>query len=74
MYLLNTTTLRLEHFVANVPYYVILSHTWGFGEVTFDDIHEDHAKAMSGYKKVRRCCQRAVADGFKYVRKQVLRL
>ncbi|KAF2655277.1 HET-domain-containing protein [Lophiostoma macrostomum CBS 122681] len=66
MYLLDTTTLRLEHFVSNIPYYVILSHTWGEGEVTFDDIHKEYARDMPGYDKVRRCCQQAVADGFKY--------
>ena len=38
MRLINTETLELhEFFDAAVPSYVILSHTWGSEEVTFQD-------------------------------------
>jgi hypothetical protein len=47
--------------------YVILSHTWGDGEVTFDDIDQPRARSMAGYKKIQRCCQQAMEDGFDYV-------
>jgi len=67
MRLLNTTTLKLRFFVQDVPPYVILSHTWGEGEVTFDDIDKPQAKEMAGYDKIARCCQQAVLDGFEWV-------
>jgi hypothetical protein len=66
MRLLNTTTLKLCFFLQNVPPYVILSHTWGDDEVTFDDIEKPHAKEMAGYDKIIRCCQQAVLDGFEW--------
>ncbi|ORY06249.1 hypothetical protein BCR34DRAFT_590679 [Clohesyomyces aquaticus] len=55
MRLLNTSTLRLEYFMNDAPPYVILSHTWGDGEVTFDDIHEPLATSMPGYVKIANC-------------------
>lgn len=64
MRLLNTTTLELVNFIKDVPQYVILSHTWGDGEVTFDDIDKPYAKDLAGYRKIVHCCQQAVIDGF----------
>lgn len=61
MHLLNTETLKLRYIVANVPEYVILSHTWGEGEVLFDDIDEPYVMSMAGYEKG---CQQAREDGF----------
>ncbi|KAF2446834.1 HET-domain-containing protein, partial [Karstenula rhodostoma CBS 690.94] len=66
MRLLNTNTLVLHSFVQRIPPYVILSHTWGDGEVTFDDIHQDHAKNMQGYSKIIKCCEQAVRDRYKW--------
>ncbi|KAF2689095.1 hypothetical protein K458DRAFT_329214 [Lentithecium fluviatile CBS 122367] len=67
MRLLNTTTLKLAFFIDNAPPYVILSHTWGDGEVTFDDIDKPYAKDMAGYSKIVCCCRQAVLDGFEWV-------
>lgn len=67
MRLLNTTTLVLHYFCDDVPLYVILSHVWGKGEVTFDDIGKPYAKDMVGYKKIVKCCEQAVRDGFEWV-------
>ncbi|KAF2130928.1 HET-domain-containing protein, partial [Dothidotthia symphoricarpi CBS 119687] len=67
MRLLNTSTLNLHYFGDDIPLYVILSHVWGRGEVTFDDIDKSHAKGMLGYKKIAECCDKAVQDGFEWV-------
>lgn len=69
MRLLNTSSINLEEFIGeNVPDYVILSHTWGDDEVTFQDLlensHDLHEKG--GYKKIQSCCNQAIADGFEY--------
>lgn len=64
MRLLDTKNLRVNSFDRVIPPYVILSHTWGDYEVTFDDIHQDHAKRMEGYRKILKCCEQAVRDGY----------
>jgi hypothetical protein len=64
MWLLNTVTLKLCSFFENIPDYVLLSHTWGEGEVAFEDIGQPQASAMLGYGKIVRCCRLAVNDGF----------
>ena len=66
MWLLDTKTLMLRHFITNIPDYVILSHTWGEDEVSFDDIAQPHAKDMVGYSKILRCCIQAVEAGFEW--------
>jgi hypothetical protein len=66
MRLLNTKTLALHVFFQIIPPYVILSHTWGDDEVTFDDIHHDHAKGMQGYSKIVKCCEQAIRDGYEW--------
>jgi hypothetical protein len=66
MWLLDTTTLKLRHFITNTPDYVILSHTWGDGEVSFDDIAQPYAKNMPGYAKIARCCAQALRAGFEW--------
>jgi hypothetical protein len=67
MWLLNTRTLTLRGFTANVPDYVILSHTWWQEEVTFDDISKPAQRAkMKGFAKIVGCCKQAVQDGFEW--------
>jgi hypothetical protein len=66
MWLLDTSTLQLRQFVTDVPDYVILSHTWGEGEVGFDDIAQPYAKEMNGYTKISQCCAKAVQAGFEW--------
>jgi len=66
MWLLDTTTLQLRHFISNIPQYVILSHTWGEGEVSFVDIDQPYAKEMAGYSKISRCCVQALEAGFEW--------
>jgi hypothetical protein len=66
MRLLSTETLILHSFFQKIPPYVILSHTWGDDEVTFEDIDQDHAKGMQGYRKIAKCCEQAVRDGYEW--------
>ncbi|PSN70767.1 HET-domain-containing protein [Corynespora cassiicola Philippines] len=67
MRLLHTITMQLTEFFGDIPDYVILSHRWRDGEVTFDDIHQPHAPIMQGYQKVRNACIQAARDGFEYI-------
>ncbi|KAI0591574.1 HET domain-containing protein [Pyrenophora tritici-repentis] len=66
MWLICTSTLKLRLFITNIPDYVMLSHTWGDGEVTFDDIDKPHAKGMAGYSKIVECCAKALSTGFEW--------
>ncbi|KAK4191010.1 heterokaryon incompatibility protein-domain-containing protein [Podospora australis] len=71
MRLLNAKNLTFFEFVAEEtrPRYAILSHTWEQDEATFQDMlalsPSLHSKA--GYKKIVKCCQVAVDDGFEWV-------
>ena len=69
MRLIQTDTLGLVEFVSRVPPYVILSHTWGSDEVTFQDLTSPSkaaAKKKAGYAKIAGCCARAQEDGYEY--------
>jgi hypothetical protein len=72
MRLINVETLCLEEFVSDVaPPYVILSHTWGNEEVSFQDFMtgnwRDDSTKQEGQEKIVRCCAAAAAEGFAYV-------
>jgi hypothetical protein len=67
MHLLNATTLEVHQFIGKILEYVILSHTWEEEEVTSDDIDMPHAKSMAGYEKIKKCCEQARRDGYRWV-------
>jgi hypothetical protein len=68
MRLLHTKKIELQEFGGKeVPQYAILSHTWGEGEVTLQDIETNKAMELPGYKKVSEACSVATADGFEYI-------
>jgi len=69
MRLLSSDSLRLfEFFEESIPQYVILSHTWGQDEVTFQDIQNlEEAKRKKGFSKLEGCCKKAQSDGFQWV-------
>jgi hypothetical protein len=71
MRLLNTSTLKLEEFFSRpIPPYVILSHTWGDEEVTYQDMQAMQASELetkTGYSKLRGSCEQAANDGFTYI-------
>ena len=69
MWLLDTSSLALSAFFDKTPHYVILSHTWGSEEVSFQDIQGSHDRIShrAGYKKIKDCCAKASEAGFRYV-------
>jgi hypothetical protein len=69
MRLLNAATLHLEAVIpGSKPKYVALSHRWKEGEeVSFRDIHTDHAKTKGGFTKIKACCETALREGFSHV-------
>jgi len=61
--------LRLVEFNgSDVPPYVILSHCWAEGEVSFQDLNTDYeeAKKKKGFSKIEKCAAQAQEDGFDY--------
>lgn len=68
MYLLNTTTRKLESFAGySVPSYAILSHTWGEEEVILQDLNTDpNVESKKGYAKIKYACDQAIRDGLDY--------
>jgi len=68
MYLINTTTIKVRPFYGKIPKYVILSHTWGDHEVTFESMQRpsERTKASKGYMKIKRCCAQAKQDGYRW--------
>jgi hypothetical protein len=68
MRLLNTSTIQFcEFHGSQVPYYAILSHTWGEEEVSFDEMQDGKGKDKAGYEKIADCCALAASDGWDYV-------
>ncbi|KAH8812639.1 heterokaryon incompatibility protein-domain-containing protein [Xylogone sp. PMI_703] len=51
------------------PKYAILSHTWGEGEVSYQDMRAGahQARGKSGFSKIEHCCAQAHQDEFKWV-------
>ena len=52
MRLLNIKTRKLEYFLGDPPPYAILSHTWGPGEITLQDLDRDDLDQQSGWIKI----------------------
>jgi hypothetical protein len=76
MRLLETTSLEIVEVSDDaVPTYAILSHTWGRGEVTLQDLREMHGRRKSatvvkskpGYSKLQRSAALAAEHGFQYI-------
>jgi hypothetical protein len=51
---------------SDVPAYVILSHTWGKEEVSYQDLKEGKGKSSASWKKIQFCAKQAKADGLEY--------
>ena len=67
MRLLNTSNLKLyEFYDAQIPDYAILSHTWTKQEVSLQMLEDPKSKTLAGYAKVKRCCEIALSEGWKY--------
>ncbi|KAF2716150.1 HET-domain-containing protein, partial [Polychaeton citri CBS 116435] len=70
MWLLQSYEHALEYFAdpESVPPYLILSHTWGTEEVTFDDIKDlNLAESKQGFRKILYICQEARTRHVNYV-------
>jgi len=67
MRLLDAKERRLTTFYNNTPRYAILSHTWGGGEVSYQDMKRPDHVSMFGYKKIDLTCQQAIKDGIDWV-------
>ena len=68
MRLLNVHTQNIEHFHdESRPSYAILSHTWGYEEVTFQDMSTAKGSKMAGYTKIQQCCRQAIEAQLQYV-------
>ena len=68
MRLLNSTSLELSEFYdTEIPPYAILSHTWGTGEVTLQDIQRPDVQSKAGFSKIMGCCNQAKLDGIEWV-------
>jgi hypothetical protein len=46
--------------------YAILSHTWGAGEVTYEEMTNGTGKDKPGYRKLMFCAEQARRDGLRY--------
>lgn len=68
MWLINTTTLRLEEVSDPEGFrYAILSHTWKNDEVSFQDMKNlDKARAKAGFSKIEKTCEIAHSRGLRY--------
>ncbi|KAF2626046.1 hypothetical protein BU25DRAFT_344989, partial [Macroventuria anomochaeta] len=67
IWLLGTTTLRLYNLITDVPEYVILFHTWGTEEVSFDDMQDAQVRnKLKGFDRIVGCCHQALQDGFEW--------
>ncbi|KAK2027485.1 hypothetical protein LX32DRAFT_683833 [Colletotrichum zoysiae] len=69
MRLINTNTLFLDEFYGDdVPRYAIVSHTWGAGEVTFQDWKDPAvAREKKGFRKIELARAQALRDGLDYL-------
>ncbi|KAF9064170.1 heterokaryon incompatibility protein-domain-containing protein [Rhodocollybia butyracea] len=51
-----------------IPRYAILSHVWGDGEVTFQDMQDPlKRKGMKGWSKLVGACKQACREDWKYI-------
>lgn len=64
----DSSPLMIETFANHdEPDYTILSHTWKTDEVSFQDILVGKAPGRRGYDKIKKCCEKAKSDGYKYL-------
>jgi len=67
MRLLNTETLKLSEFCPEFPEYAILSHRWEEDEVSYQDLQANKNQEGAGYRKIQKCCEKALRDGYVWV-------
>jgi hypothetical protein len=57
----------IEEFGQDIPWYAILSHTWGRDEVTFEHVRNGTAHKHEAYGKVISAMKQAALDGHDYI-------
>jgi hypothetical protein len=63
---INNKTLELEEFVGkNILEYAILSHTWGAGEVSFQDFQKTTWVNKGWILKILGSCKLAASQNYK---------
>lgn len=68
MRLINVRTGELEEFYGHeAPPYAILSHTWGEGEVSFQDWQTPVCRTKVGFRKITGAREQSRRDGFDYL-------
>lgn len=69
MRLINTATGKLEEFPSHkTPPYAILSHRWGDGEISYQDLQAERKPGKeAGYEKLDHVSKLAAAAGYNYV-------
>lgn len=76
MRLIDSKTLCMSNFSnSEIPKYAILSHRWTSDEVGFNkfrkafrqDFGHNASRYQEGFVKIQRCCDEALAHGFKWV-------
>ena len=68
MYLINTSSLVLIDFHGREkPPYAILSHTWGHGEMSFEQLRAGDWGKSAGHRKCKTACSLAAGDGWDWI-------
>ncbi|KAK6865381.1 HET-domain-containing protein [Apiospora arundinis] len=70
MRLINTRTLEvIEFFGEKIPRYAILSHTWGKGELTLQEMQSrtPQTTAKAGYQKIKAAATQALGDSYEWI-------
>ena len=59
--------MKLEMFMGTrIPEYAILSHTWGNGEPSFQDMQRGIADQKAGFTKIKFTCAQAAGEDLSY--------
>ncbi|KAI0113790.1 heterokaryon incompatibility protein-domain-containing protein [Nemania sp. FL0031] len=67
MRLLNVNSLEVQEFIGrDLPPYTILSHTWEFEEVSFQDLQSGGMVRLIGFRKLQFVCEQTRRDGFQF--------
>ncbi|KAF6812049.1 Vegetative incompatibility protein HET-E-1-like protein 13 [Colletotrichum sojae] len=68
MRLIHTPTMQLKEFIGKIPRYAILSHTWGTGEITLQDMqgNDPWLPSRRAFGKIEATCRQAERDGLEY--------
>ncbi|KAK9794214.1 putative Heterokaryon incompatibility protein-domain-containing protein [Seiridium cardinale] len=71
MRLLNTETHKLGSLEGQeIPKYAMLSHTWGDGEISFQDLNEPQSSTWrqhKAYHKLEGSCRKAIKHGYDWI-------